>query len=47
MKTFNIVFEDDEYTRLAIKKGESKLNWHDFIMLLAVRKLPKRIKNGN
>ncbi len=32
MKTINVTFEDNEYNRLAEKKGE--MSWHEFILKL-------------
>ena len=44
MKTIHIGFEDDDFERLVrAKKRFNQRSWHNFIMLLAVRKVPRGI----
>jgi hypothetical protein len=40
MKELRLTFEDDDFARLERAKEGSKQNWHDFILLMAVRKMP-------
>lgn len=46
MKSIHAIFTDEEHKKIAEKKEESGLNWHDFILELIEEKMKREVKNG-